>query len=112
MRAIRWAVLNGVFAGMLWFGLVEGMQGAKNVGLFMAWMTSVFSIFALTEEGAAAVAKHERSVPAVFDVCFDMAIAGLLVWFGAWATGIAYTIQIVILAGVRARNESAKAATQ
>lgn len=95
-RAAWWVAINGAFGAMLWFGLVEGVQGALNLGLFMAWVSVFVSLFVFTDSVQAEMAKKWRSVPMPIGVASDLAIIGLLIWYGAWVTGAAYMIGFVI----------------
>lgn len=95
-RAAWWVAINGAFGALLWFGLVEGVQGALNLGLFMAWVFVFVSLFVFTDSAQAEMAKKWRSVPRPIGVASDLAITGLLIWYGAWVTGAVYMIGFVI----------------
>ncbi|MBI5901810.1 MAG: hypothetical protein HZB40_21645 [Rhodocyclales bacterium] len=95
-RAVWWLAINGTFGVLLWFGLVEGVEGARNLGLFMAWVSAVVSLFVFTDSVQAEMTKNGRSVPRPIGVASDLAILGLLIWFGAWVTGAAYAFGFVM----------------
>ncbi len=95
-RAVMWVGINGAFGALLWFGLVEGVEGARNLGLFLAWANVILSFFMLVPDAQEAMAKKGRSVPKAASVTFDLAVTGLLVWCGAWVTGAAYALHIML----------------
>lgn len=96
MRAFKWFVLNGIFAAMLWFGFVEGVAGAKNVGLVMTWIVIVSSWGYLSDECKATVRKKGRSVSKEIGLPFDFLIVGFLAWHGAIITAAFYFLSIIL----------------
>lgn len=81
-----------------WFGLIEGVEGAKNITLFILWM--FVPLFLLGAVGAlkdksAAPPKHwlrhvTRSISA--------AILWMVVWSGHVALGSALAFSVIVLA--------------
>lgn len=94
MRLIRYIVTNLAFAACLWLGIIEGIAGAANVALFLAWLAIVTSLFACTKDVVEVMAKRGRTVPMWVDQCFDLAVVVFLVWHGWWATAIGYVIHM------------------
>lgn len=105
IKFMWYLILNGIVASLLWFGLVEGVQGAQNVGLFVIWVMSVMSLFFGIGDVAKAVAKKGFSAPYWFDVLFDLFIVGLLTWHDCYWSGAAYVVHMVMLAGLRSNVE-------
>ena len=101
IKFMWYLILNGIVAGLLWFGLVEGIQGAQNVGLFAIWVISVMSLFFGTEGVAKAVAAKGFNAPYWFDVLFDLFIVGLLTWHSCYWSGAAYLVHMVMIAVLR-----------
>jgi hypothetical protein len=97
IKFLSYLVLNGIVAGLLWFGLVEGVQGAQNLGLFAIWVISVMSLFFGTDDIAKVVAKKGFSAPYWFDVLFDLFIVGLLVWHSCYWSGSAYLVHMLMI---------------
>ena len=95
---MKWIAMNALMAAALWWGLVEGVAGAKNVGLAMVWWVVVCSLATTGTEFRKELAKKEMfpSVPRWIDGGFDIAIAVLLLWHGLMITGIAYAISGVL----------------
>lgn len=112
MKAIRWALINGCFALALWFGFVEGVAGAKNVAMFLAWLSAVLGMFCATDAAVEELRKKPRSVPQGVNTALDVAVAIFLVWFGAWLTAIAYTIGHSILLSAREKADKLNEAAQ
>jgi len=101
MRFIRYLSLNGLLFGLLWFGLVEHVQGALNVGLFFVWVLSAASLSFLTEPVVVSTSRKGFSAPYWFDVTFDLTIIGLLVWYGClWSAG-AYLFHMIMICALR-----------
>lgn len=105
IKFLTYLILNGIVAGLLWFGLVEGVQGAQNVGLFAIWVISVMSLFFGTEDVAKAVAAKGFSAPYWFDVLFDLLIVGLLTWHSCYWSGAAYVVHMSMIAVLRSNVE-------
>lgn len=105
IKFLSYLILNGIVASLLWFGLVEGVQGAQNVGLFTIWVISVMSLFFGTDDVAKAVAAKGFSAPHWFDVLFDLFIIGLLTWHGCYWSGAAYMVHMVMIAVLRSNVE-------
>ena len=84
------------------------MNGARNIALFVAWAVFLASLFAFQlEVQKSMAAQGGPPVPQWLQWIFDMGAVGLLVWHGAWVTGIAYAWFSVIrsAAWVRATKE-------
>jgi hypothetical protein len=106
MRMIRWFLLNGAMLAALLLGFVGGVDGAKNVGLFIVWLCLPLSLVMQFKEVQIAMAKTGPPVPRWLEVLFDCAVIALLIWFGAWASGVAYTIHAALISA--AYQESLK----
>lgn len=102
MRFLSYLVLNGIVVTLLWLGLVEGVGGAQNLGLFAVWVISVSSLLFGTKEMASAVVKKGGfSAPYWFDVTFDICIVGLLAWYSCYWTASAYLFHIIMIGVLR-----------
>lgn len=98
MRLIRYIITNAAFAVCLWFGIIEGISGAANVALFIAWIAIVTSLFACSKDVIEKLAQRGRTVPMWIDQSFDLMVVAFLVWHGWWATAIGYVIHMGSLA--------------
>lgn len=105
IKFMWYLILNGIISGLLWFGLVEGIQGAQSVGLFAIWVISVMSLFFGTDDVAKAVAAKGFSAPYWFDVTFDLFIVGLLTWHGCYWSGTAYLVHMLMISVLRGNVE-------
>ncbi|ARU30891.1 hypothetical protein CAP31_03825 [Sulfuriferula sp. AH1] len=61
IRAVMWLAINGAFAAMLWFGFVEGVEGARNLSLFLVWASFIISWGMLVPDIQKELAKKGRS---------------------------------------------------
>lgn len=105
IRFMQYLVLNGIIAALLWLGLVEGIQGAQNLGIFAIWVLSILSLFFGTEGVTQAVAKKGFGAPYWFDVLFDLFIVGLLVWHSCYWSGSAYVVHMLMISVLRSNVE-------
>jgi len=91
-----WLAINGAFAAMLWFGFVEGVEGARNLSLFLVWASFIISWGMLVPDIQKELAKKGRSAPKAMNVLYDLSVTFFLVWFGAWVSAVAYAMHIVL----------------
>ena len=96
IRVAYWLIINGAFAGLLYAGFILGSEGAENVALFFAWLNIILSFFMLSDDVAAAAIKRGRTVHKWVDVTCDTGFLIVLIWFGAWATGIFWALGLYI----------------
>lgn len=98
-RTVKWYLINGTFAAGLYFGLIEGIEGAINATLVVAWASIVLSFFCvsdavvekLKEEGTTRAVS--RSIRVGFDVCVFLTFA----WFGYFVTAAFYIIHTLCI---------------
>lgn len=108
MKFIRYALLNGLMFGALYFGLVHNVEGALNLGLFMVWGCIVLAFLApFAIKAAIKLRKPEEgpwdiaSVPGWFDGLFDLTIVAMLAWHGYAWTAALYVFQTLVSQSVR-----------
>jgi len=100
---IRYFVINGVFAASLFYGLVYHIEGALNIGIFMAWLFGTFGtilllgMIAFPEIIVNEVVKKNKpfSVPEWFDQTFDTIITVILVWHGYYTLSAFYVMSMI-----------------
>lgn len=98
MRVITWVALNAIFLLAIWFGVIQGNDGALNLAYFMAWLT-VFSGFLCMSPGLMhKIREKGRSVPAPIDIGFDFLVLGIFAWHGSFVTAAFYFIHICCVA--------------
>jgi len=102
MGFIKWLIINGGFSGFLYFGFIEGIEGAVNVVIFIAFAYMIFSLFLFNADVQKAIKekleKDGVSVPRWIDIVFDISATLFLIWHGAIFTGIAYGIHTILIA--------------
>lgn len=113
MRTLRWVLMNGLMLGGLVAGLVYGIDGARNVGLFMVWFCFVGSWGVFSEDLQKEVAKENKppAVPPWIDGMLDSSVVVLLVWHSLWISAVAYTLHILFLAHLRRKVGEIRKAT-
>jgi hypothetical protein len=85
-----WALSNIGLACMLAIAVLEGVQGAKYVSLFLVWLMLISSALACCSgEVLAKVRAKGASAPLWLMVLCDTCITLFLIWHGWWATGLA-----------------------
>lgn len=103
MKYLKYLVLNSILALSLWFGLVEGIQGALSLGLFMSWLMFVLSLTILSDKAIEKGTKEGLWVPVWFDTLFDSFIVGLLAWHSCFWTASVYLIHMSIVMVYRSK---------
>ena len=92
-----WVLWNALIIVVMYLGLNLGVEGAKNIIMFYAWMSFVLSLFADQDASLAKLRQYGRVVPAIFNVTVDVVIVAWFIWFGFWMTGIAYLVHLFLV---------------
>lgn len=93
----------------LYYGLAHGVEGALNIGLFLAWFAFALSFGALSSE----VGKKIGEIPTwavAKSLAFDCAAIALLAWHGWMLTAAAVTWAALITFGAWMNNRKEQAA--
>ena len=98
-RVFEWLLINGVLAIALYFGFVEGVEGAYNVAMLVTWFTIITSPFYFADEMIQKMRKKGRSVPKLISLAFDFSVLFFLAWHGAAATAGFYVIHMICFEG-------------
>jgi len=99
MKLAKWTLINGLFVICLYFGYVEGVEGARNVALFYAWfviLTWFFVALVNADEMVLRLKEDGRSAPRFIFIALHLLITACFAWFGAWITAIFYILHVVI----------------
>lgn len=99
MKTIKWIMINGIFASMLYFGLVKGVTGAKNVAFVWAWLGIFVSFLSVTDHMVNVMKNKKKSLPRV-GAAFNLLVLLTLAWFGHIITAVFYLIHIILLASM------------
>ena len=91
-KALRWLVLNGGFVAAVWYGFIEGIDGAQYIAKFWVWAVTVpMGLMALTD---AMQKKLAAAPPTPVQSNVQQLIAwlalGVFIWFGHIATAVAW----------------------
>lgn len=107
MREITlWILMNGLLLGGLWHGLVNGVDGALNAGLFMVWLRVAVSPFSLMTSTHHNLAKSSPSaVPSILSHTCTGAALGLLVWHGYAFTAAFFLLATFFMGFARAEAD-------
>jgi hypothetical protein len=101
-RRIKYVAINGAFAAALWFGIVEGVDGAANLAMAWAWFLAVVSL--CVSDDAIAKTRNRFPTPAIpetINVAYDLAIIGFMFWHDWMVTGGSYALHMIMMAGAR-----------
>ena len=108
MRLLKYLSVNSVFAGLIYLGLVNEINGALNVALFMAWFTVFVGFMSLTDVMAAELQKKGRVVPFQFYITFDVIVSAAFSWHGHWIVAALYLLSSFLMEGARNRELEVK----
>lgn len=90
MKLAKWVLINSALLAMMWFGLVEGVEGALNIALLMSWLTVIISLFCLSDSVIKKMLedKTTRTVNKYISILFDLLVASAFAWHGyIWLAG-------------------------
>lgn len=101
-------LLNFTMAYCLWVGVVNGLDGALNLGLFLAWFAIIMSFFAFSDSAKSARKKvfEHSSIRKHLDTAYDIAVLVFLIWHGFMLTGAFYAVHILITLTIKYKQES------
>lgn len=108
MRLIKYLSVNAVFAVLIYLGLVNEINGALNVALFMAWFTVFCGFMSLTDVMTEELQKKGRVVPFQLDITFDVIVAAAFSWHGYWVIAALYLLSSFLMEGARNRKLEVK----
>lgn len=107
-KILWWLALNGGFAAAVWFGFIEGVEGAQYVAKFWVWAVALpLGLLALTDDmqQKLAVEPPQPFRRTVAHLVGWLAL-GVFVWNGHIATALAWAFWM--LAGAVARDGAKK----
>lgn len=96
MQKVNWVAINGGFAVSVYYGFFENVEGARNIAMLLAWAMIAMSFFLLSDTVINELKKKGRAMPASVNVAFDVTIALVFAWFGAWVTAVFWLVHLVI----------------
>ncbi|MCB8748351.1 hypothetical protein LHU53_15730 [Rhodoferax sp. U2-2l] len=101
-RVLQWAIPNALFGVALYFGVVEGVQGAANIAQFIIWFTFAISWVSLSDAFVRRVrAEGPSPIPASLGLSFDLAALALLLWYGWIFSAIALAVRTMLFLSIR-----------
>lgn len=88
-RIVKWVIINVAVAALIWFGVINNVEGAGNV--LGAWAVFTFLVSCGTHMDAVVNAARYRSraVDKNIQTVVDLGMIGCLVWFGWFWTAAA-----------------------
>jgi uncharacterized membrane protein len=103
MKTMKWLVMNGTFAALVYAGFVLGVDGAQNLVKFFIWFILLpLSPFLLTDHAQRLILKEPPRLLLVFlSRAMAWCVLSVLVWSGAWVTGAAYAVTMLFFAFMR-----------
>ena len=88
LGAVYWIAFYAMLIYLVYLGFYEGHEGVKNIAMFLIWVRIIFYMFLLDDDVDAAYARRNRYIPAFAMWVGYMAILSMIVYAGAWITGI------------------------
>jgi len=115
---LRYIVINSIFAAALYYGFMvaEPIEGAKNIAVFMGWITAVIALVYLLAlvvddietnpkkgEMREKLAREmpESVIPFPIDLVYDIGVTCVFVWFGHYVLAFFYIISIFVGKSIR-----------
>ena len=108
-KFLWWAAMNGGFAAAVWFGFIEGVDGAQYLAKFWVWAVALpLGLVALTDEMQKRLGAEpsENALRRAVAHAIAWAALGVFVWHGHVATAAAWGFWMV--AGYVAREGAQK----
>ena len=107
-KVLWWLVLNGGFASAVWFGFVEGVEGAQYATKFFVWAVALpMGLVGLTDDMQKKLAASpEQPFRRAVSHLIAWAALGVFVWHGHIATAVVWGFWM--LAGAAAREGAKK----
>lgn len=102
-KQFNWLFFNGLFLAAIYYGLFEGINGAKNIAIFVAWLTFIISLSMLHDDVVKIIKKNGKYMPQWVDAIFDICVICSFLWFGYFITAIAYLISVLITHSARSK---------
>lgn len=109
-RIARWVIVNGLFAALLYWGFVQGVQGASNLARFMIWASFILAFFKFTPPRQATLVDRYTVIPARLRVPYNIIITWALAWLGLFGLAAVYFLDVTVRAA--AATMAAKASEQ
>lgn len=99
-KAVRWFLINGLFASGIYFGFFQGVDGAANTITFFTAILFLFSLLAPHQNMVEAMVKndYQMPVPRILDVLFDVGVIIAFSWSGHFVLATMYSIHIFCMA--------------
>lgn len=111
LRTARFLLVRGAIAWLVIAGFFGGVQGARNLFHFLAWLLALGFYLELMERRKAGVTRHARLMPIWVTATFDILVIGALVWTGAFMAAIPWLLLTIFFhAGVAREQKEAAAA--
>ena len=101
LRVLKYVATNTVFSASIYYGYVEGIEGAENLALLIAWFCIIVSFFCISDQVVEAAAKSPSVIPRWIDTPFDLAVVGAFAWFGGFWTAGFYILHMFLCLNLR-----------
>lgn len=96
-KIVNWCLIRGLFGAAVWFGFVGGIDGAKNIAIFISVFLFLISLGWFSDDAVQKIAKKGRLVPRFVSVSFDFYVAVVLIWYGSYVVGSLYILQMLFM---------------
>lgn len=111
-NTIGWVFHKGLIAALLWYAVVEHVDGARNVAYVLLWLSVLLLLFAFGEPAQKALLKDGQAnlIPNSLRRLFNYLVIGFLVWFGEWWLALPFALAAFMhsLALFNARQQAKK----
>jgi hypothetical protein len=113
-KQVRWFLIHGLFSAALYYGYIEGVQGAKNCAIAYAWFCIIASLLTLCTPVLKKAAEDGGllSVPKWLNTIFDISVVVFFAWFGSWAISTFYLLHYFLLGAALTKIEEMRKETE
>ncbi len=93
-KILWWLAMNGGFAAAVWFGFIEGVEGAQYLAKFWVWAAALpMGLISLTDAMQKKLADEPKPATPVRRTVQHLIAwfaLGVFIWFGHIATAVAW----------------------
>lgn len=96
----RWVIINVIFLILAYYAAVKGYEPAEHIVTFACWFFAIISLALFSDKAVKDIYSKESATFTYLrrwvDITYDIAVIGLLLYPGWYATTAAYVFFVVM----------------